>query len=474
MMKSIYQRISGLKSRLDKETRYSALLIQNCPSVFFSLSDRLVRFVGGGPRNESLRVERTLGGRTAARSGVSSAALRSRTRIDQMAYALRPRPCRNGCGVERQQGRVSDPTKCSRPYVRGGDKLPFEDDNFSLTDCKETSERVFAYIKVVYTHFLPLIDISEDYRRVFWVIPWAVLVAVYLLKGMPISIPLGFFFTVMELLGYPKPDKLSELYFWEPDRYGLCKLYRLDLHASLRRLLASKSLMAIPMGLLFLLDCLLYLLLVSVFWMLFAFYLGTVRLPRDILSFFFISFREGKIDDFQRTCCQCLTQRICNGMDFSFAREACVQCRRRDERWIWVRCGADGLDDKSEWRRVARDTGEVLQLSGTINLVPDLRAAHQTQQSSVQACLISDTALVALQFPIHTGITQLPRWSLQIKTLTSLDLSSCRAPGAAAAPYMNPSRHTHLPQGDDGDDDDKGSRRRRKRAPRGVRRNRPQ
>ena len=153
---------------------------------------------------------------------------------------------------------------------------------------------------------------------------------------------------------------------------------------------------------------------------------------KKILESCFIRFREGEIDDFQHTCCQCLTQRIRDEVDFSFAKDACAQCRRRDEQWIWVKCGADGLDvGYSEWRRVARDTGEMLPLSGSINpskSISELEpsSVDQAQHSSVQSLLISDTALVALRFPIHSGITHLPRWSLQIKTLTSLDISSCK------------------------------------------------
>ena len=51
---------------------------------------------------------------------------------------------------------------------------------------------IFAYLNLVHTHFLHLIDISKDYRRVFWVIPWAVLVAVYLLTYLPAWILGGF------------------------------------------------------------------------------------------------------------------------------------------------------------------------------------------------------------------------------------------------------------------------------------------
>ena len=334
-----------------------------------------------------------------------------------MAYALRPRPCRNGCGVERQQGRVSDATKCSRLYVCGGKDFPKP--YIPSAGCKEVTESLNA----VYTHFLHLIDVSEDYRRVFWVIPWAVLVAVYLLTGLPAWILCHLLIIkvgrpVQHLLQYPDPNK----------RDAFSRLFRLDRHARLRRLLASKSLMAMPMGLLFLLDCGLFLVLNSVFLTVFipvfAVYLGTAVRPLWMLSKGFIRFKEGEIDDFQHTCCQCLTQRICDEVDFSFAREACVQCRRRDEQWIWVRCGAESLDDKSEWKRVARDTGEVLQLSGAINLAPQGSASHQAQHSTVQPCLISDATLAALQFPMH--IMHLPHWSVQIKTLTSLDLSSCR------------------------------------------------
>ena len=87
-------------------------------------------------------------------------------------------------------------------------------------------------------------------------------------------------------------------------------------------------------------------------------------------------------------------------------------------------CGAESLDDKSEWRPLARDTGEVLQLSGAINLAPQRSLSHQMQHSTVQACLVSDATLAALQFPIH--IMHLPHWSEQIKTLTSLNRSSRR------------------------------------------------
>ncbi len=55
--------------------------------------------------------------------------------------------------------------------------------------------------------------------------------------------------------------------------------------------------------------------------------------PHWIMSKCFIRLREGEIDEFQHTCCQCLTQLVCEDelkVDFSFEKEACHQCKRHN------------------------------------------------------------------------------------------------------------------------------------------------
>jgi hypothetical protein len=130
-----------------------------------------------------------------------------------------------------------------------------------------------------------------------------------------------------------------------------------------------------------------------------------------ILSFF-ISFWEGQIDEFQHTCCQCLTQHACElwllGIDFSFDKDACHQCKTSDSQWIWVGCKSGTQPEGTEgtvWRRVARETGELLPAPGQM--------------------LMDDPNLSALAFPKH--ILGLSLWVAHCSTsLTSLDLSSCR------------------------------------------------
>ena len=52
-----------------------------------------------------------------------------------MAFALWPRPCRNCCGAKRQPGCISNLTRCSRPYVRGGKDLDSDaSDDLKLED----------------------------------------------------------------------------------------------------------------------------------------------------------------------------------------------------------------------------------------------------------------------------------------------------------------------------------------------------
>ncbi len=109
-----------------------------------------------------------------------------------MAFALWPRPCSAGCGVRKQPGCTSNLTRCSRQYVRGGEKLavpPF----LRRADFAGLGENVIAAVKMVYVEFLPLLDARDDYRRVLLVLPWAALVAIYLLLGIPVHVFLTVF-----------------------------------------------------------------------------------------------------------------------------------------------------------------------------------------------------------------------------------------------------------------------------------------
>ena len=80
-----------------------------------------------------------------------------------------------------------------------------------------------ASIKGAFTLFLPLINISEDYRRVFCVIPWVVLVTGYLFIGFPSWI-LG---SMINLYGREVLDGFEYPKFWDhSDQCFLSKIFK--------------------------------------------------------------------------------------------------------------------------------------------------------------------------------------------------------------------------------------------------------
>jgi hypothetical protein len=250
---------------------------------------------------------------------------------------------------------------------------------------------------MVYVEFLPLLDARNDYRRVFLVIPWAALVAIYLLLGIPLYV-FALIYGAGHEWAFPGVDPF----------FGFSKLYHLDRHARLRSSLASRSLLVFPMMLLFILDSCFYFVATAIGWLI-AMPIGICySIPPWIMSSCFIRYREGEIDAFQHTCCQCLTQRACEaelGEDFSFEKEACHQCKIRDTQWIWMGCRYANRPDDG-WIRTARETGELLHAPGSM--------------------LVNDPDLAALRFPKH--VTELPQWLSHCSStsLTSLELSGCR------------------------------------------------
>jgi hypothetical protein len=318
-----------------------------------------------------------------------------------MAFALWSRPCsNNGCDIKRQPGCTSTLTRCSRHYVpsRGSDYEKFK----PLTSLGyELGRNLSAAVKAVLT-WLPLLDARDDYRRVFLVIPWAALVAIYLLLGTPL-----FLAGSVYLNGCAWVFQLKDAHDVLP--FYFSNLYNVDRHHRLRSFVASRSLLAVPMMLLFFIDCCFYFVGSAIGVMIWLPVFPFMTVPILILSNWFIRFREGEINEFQHTCCQCLTQRACKrelGMDFSFEKEACQQCKKRDMKWIWMGCEySSGLDNG--WKRVARETGELLHAPGSM--------------------LVDDPNLVAVQLPKHT--TVLPQWLLlhcSSSSLQTLNLANCR------------------------------------------------
>ena len=136
-----------------------------------------------------------------------------------MTFILWSRSCINCCGVKRQPGHVSSLTRCSRHYVRGGKELKPPD---VVTEHENLYHLFIAAVQMVFSEWMPLLNARDDCRRVFLVIPWIALVAIFLLLGIPLHVvcvnfSAGFntafpgvrpFFDFSELYGLSRHDQL--------------------------------------------------------------------------------------------------------------------------------------------------------------------------------------------------------------------------------------------------------------------------
>ncbi len=126
---------------------------------------------------------------------------------------------------------------------------------------------MFKAFKKVLVDFLPLIYVRDDYRQLFLVIPWAVIVAIYMLLGLPLLCAFEAF-QIVYMWAFPEGP------------FNFKAVYKRDRHNHLRRHLASRSLLAAPMLLPFAMDCLLFL-VACLIW--FCFW----EQKHSVLSFFF-------------------------------------------------------------------------------------------------------------------------------------------------------------------------------------------
>ena len=321
--------------------------------------------------------------------------------------------------------------QCSRPYKRGGRILggDLRHSSLSINFIDGPSDyfwknlwknlRIFAgWIQINLPPFLfqlvSLINVFEDYRRAFLIIPWTVLVSISGFSLLAAVVSLIIFCIVLMVIMLPLCAlcvfPVVKVVSFLPDRYQ--DIFKIPLVAV--GVICAVGLIYLPGMSTVGVVCL-------------AAYL-ICWLASSILSRCFIRFREGEIDDFQHTCCQCLTQGFRDNQDFSFAKDACLQCKKRDEQWIWVGCGSDGHN--VDWRRVLRESGEVLRLRASdddidvspISFVPS-DWGHRALYSNLPAALLMDLSLSELKFPMH--LTELPSWTFPA-SLTKMDLSLCR------------------------------------------------
>jgi len=83
-----------------------------------------------------------------------------------------------------------------------------------------------------------------------------------------------------------------------------------------------------------------------------------------------------------------------------FDKEACQQCKARDEKWIWIGCTLKGNSECTEWRRA------------------------EANSMNEPSCLSKDMALLSgIEMPKH--ISKLPRWVLLLFGLETLNFSGC-------------------------------------------------
>jgi hypothetical protein len=270
----------------------------------------------------------------------------------------------------------------------------------ALRKLASAAHRLLAVGLLQIKRIVSLIDVRDDYRRVFLIIPWAVLVTVHLVFGIPL---IGLFFVHIHfsifrrLLHYAAAvfctwigimgQKAKKAVWSDAEYFNFNNVYQFDRHAQLRRFVASRNVFAILMLVPFLLDCLLFFVVSSiVVGLLVAGYFSTfayriialtawcasfiLSIVVTILWFIYLAdlmaldlfprfkFGPQNISEFQFSCCQCLTQRDCRaefGVDMSFHREACHQCKERDKQWIWIECGYV-IGQDANWKRVARES----------------------------------------------------------------------------------------------------------------------
>jgi hypothetical protein len=272
-------------------------------------------------------------------------------------------------------------------------------------------ENVTKALNVVFEQLLPLMDFRDDFRRPFLLLPFLVLVCVYLGLGIPIVVFCCFGVVLMKtIFDSSEPFAFGEIYD--------------NRHGRLHRLLERRSPLALPLAILFGLDCLLNAILSAfLFLLLFGGVVPFLFIPQTALEKLFPRFSSNQL---RFHCCQCLTQSHCEstyGADFSFENEACQQCRRRDEQWMWVRCTAESdPGDAGCWRRLTREADEVVSGPETQAAVPPLRtggrfdhaAALDVSGSQLQlpTKLFNDQNLSCLELPKH--ITAIPVWVLQV------------------------------------------------------------